>query len=111
MHPIAPPLLAWYDAGHRLFPWRGIDDLYRIWVSEIMLQQTRIQTVLDRGYYDRFLERFPTVEALAAADEDAVLAAWSGLGFYRRARNLHAGAKAVVAEYDEIGRASCRERV
>ena len=99
MHLIAPPLLAWYDAGHRAFPWRGIDDLYRIWVSEIMLQQTRIQTVLQGGFYDRFLARFPTVEVLAQADEDAVLAAWSGLGFYRRARNLHAGAKQVVAEH------------
>jgi len=99
LHAISPALLAWYDAGHRRFPWRGIDDLYRIWVSEIMLQQTRIQTVLDGGYYDRFLGRFPTVEALAAADEEEVLACWSGLGFYRRARNLHAGAKIVVAEH------------
>ncbi len=101
MHPpsVAPALLAWYDAGHRTFPWRGIDDLYRIWVSEIMLQQTRIRTVLERGYYKRFLERFPTVAALAAADEDDVLAAWSGLGFYRRARNLHAAARVVVAEH------------
>jgi A/G-specific adenine glycosylase len=99
MHRIAPPLLDWYDAGHRRFPWRGISDLYRIWVSEIMLQQTRVQTVLQRGYYHRFLERFPTVAALAAADEDDVLAVWSGLGFYRRARNLHAGARLVVSEH------------
>jgi len=95
---LAAPLLAWYDAGHRPLPWRGIDDLYRIWVSEVMLQQTRVDTVL--GYYDHFLERFPTVQALAAADLDDVVAAWSGLGFYGRARRLHAGAVLVAEQHD-----------
>lgn len=94
---LARPLLSWYDAGHRQLPWRGIDDLYAIWVSEVMLQQTRVETVL--RYYDRFLARFPTVHDLAAAEEADVLAAWSGLGFYRRARNLHRGAQIVVRDH------------
>lgn len=88
-------LLAWYDANKRDLPWRGAREAYRVWVSEIMLQQTRAETVT--GYYARFLARFPTVEALAAADEADVLKAWEGLGYYSRARNLHACAKAVCA--------------
>ena len=72
--------------GHRDLPWRRTTDPYRIWVSEIMLQQTRAAAVVP--YYHRFLERFPTVEALAAAGEQEVLALWSGLGYYSRARNL-----------------------
>jgi A/G-specific adenine glycosylase len=88
-------LLSWYDAGHRDLPWRGTSDPYRIWVSEIMLQQTRAQTVIP--YYERFLARFPTVEALAAAPEDDLLALWSGLGYYSRARNLKRAAAEVVA--------------
>jgi len=79
-------------------PWRETDDPYRIWVSEIMLQQTRVDTV--RDYYDRFLEAFPTVEALAAADRDTVLKHWEGLGFYARARHLHEAAQHVVDEHD-----------
>jgi A/G-specific adenine glycosylase len=90
-------LLAWYDRAARDLPWRRSRDPYAIWVSEVMLQQTRVDTVL--RYYDRFLIRFPTPYALAAADEDAVMAAWSGLGYYRRARNLHAGVREVVARY------------
>ena len=92
---IADLLLGWYRRGHRDLPWRRSTDPYRVWLSEIMLQQTRAQTVIP--YYERFLERFPTVEALAAAREPDVLAAWSGLGYYSRARNLRRGAQQVVA--------------
>jgi A/G-specific adenine glycosylase len=88
-------LLGWYAANKRDLPWRRTQDPYRIWVSEIMLQQTRVAAVL--GYYKRFLKTFPTVKALAKADEAEVLAAWSGLGYYRRARMMHAAAKLVVA--------------
>ena len=87
-------LLAWYARGHRDLPWRDTRDPYRIWVSEIMLQQTRAQAVIP--YYHRFLERFPSVEALAAAAEDEVLALWSGLGYYSRARNLRLAARQIV---------------
>jgi A/G-specific adenine glycosylase len=90
-------LLAWFDIHRRDLPWRRTRDPYAIWVSEIMLQQTRVAAVLD--HYASWMQRFPTVETLAAAGEDEVLAAWSGLGYYRRARFLHKGAKAVVAEY------------
>jgi A/G-specific adenine glycosylase len=93
--PVARALLAWFGKGHRDLPWRQTTDPYRIWVSEIMLQQTRSQTVIP--YYERFLERFPTVEALAAAPEAEVLALWSGLGYYTRARNLRRGAQQVAA--------------
>ena len=81
--------------GHRDLPWRRTADPYRIWISEIMLQQTRAQAVIP--YYERFLERFPTVQALAAAREEEVLALWSGLGYYSRARNLRTAAMAVSA--------------
>ena len=89
-------LLAWYDAHKRDLPWRRDRDPYRVWISEIMLQQTRVNAVVD--YYQRFLWRFPTVEKLAAAREASVLAAWSGLGYYRRARMLHAAAKQIAKE-------------
>ena len=97
---IADLLLAWYDQHARTLPWRGIHDPYRTWVSETMLQQTRVETVL--GYYARFLERFPTVADLAAAPEDDVLKMWEGLGYYSRARNLHKGAKQVMTEYGGV---------
>lgn len=87
-------LLDWYDENKRSMPWRDTDDPYRIWVAEIMLQQTRVDTV--REYYHRFLESFPTVEDLAAADRDTVLKHWEGLGFYARARHLHEAAQHVV---------------
>jgi len=87
--------LAWYRQGHRDLPWRRTADPYRIWVSEIMLQQTRAQAVIP--YYQRFLDRFPSVEALAAAAEPDVLALWAGLGYYSRARNLRRAAQQVVA--------------
>ena len=89
-------LLQWYDENARVLPWRGEKDPYRVWLSEIMLQQTQTQTV--KGYYARFLERFPDVFALAAAPEEEVLKLWEGLGYYTRARNLHAAAKAVAGE-------------
>ena len=88
-------LLAWYARGHRDLPWRNTHDPYPIWVSEIMLQQTRAQAVIP--YYRCFLERFPTVLALAAAAEDDVLALWSGLGYYARARNLRRAAQRIAA--------------
>jgi A/G-specific adenine glycosylase len=87
-------LLVWYDDHRRNLPWRKNTDPYRVWVSEIMLQQTRVETVIP--YYESFLERFPTVELLARATQEEVLARWSGLGYYRRARQLHAAAQAVV---------------
>jgi A/G-specific adenine glycosylase len=90
-------LLAWYDRHRRDLPWRANRDPYRVWLSEIMLQQTRVAAVIE--HYQEFLRRFPTVEKLAAAREASVLAAWSGLGYYRRARMLHAAAKVVVREY------------
>jgi A/G-specific adenine glycosylase len=90
-------LLAWYDANARDLPWRRTRDPYAIWVSEIMLQQTRVETVIP--YYTRFLQRFPSALALADAPLDDVLAHWSGLGYYRRARLLHEGARAVVRDH------------
>src|SRR6266478_8409581 len=87
-------LLAWYDRNARNLPWRQDRDPYRVWLSEIMLQQTRVAAVLE--HYRRFLEKFPDVRTLAAARQASVLAAWSGLGYYRRARMLHAAAKVVV---------------
>ncbi len=93
-------LLAWWDAGHRPLPWRfpqhGADP-YRVWLAEVMLQQTQVRTVL--RYYARFVARFETLEALAAADEDEVLALWSGLGYYARGRNLLAAARAAVERH------------
>lgn len=90
-------VLGWYDEHRRDLPWRKTRDPYRIWLSEIMLQQTRVAAVLE--HYRVFLERFPNVEVLAAASEDAVLAAWSGLGYYRRARMLHRCARQIVNQY------------
>ena len=90
-------LLAWYDEQRRDLPWRKSRDPYRVWLSEIMLQQTRVAAVIER--YEEFLRRFPTVENLARAREASVLAAWSGLGYYRRARMMHAAAKVVVREW------------
>lgn len=94
---VSPPqaLLAWYDRHRRELPWRASGDPYRIWVSEVMLQQTRVETVLP--YFERFLERFPSVEELAAAAVDELLALWSGLGYYRRGRQMHAAARRIVA--------------
>ncbi len=91
-------VLAWYDRHRRTLPWRAgpgeVSEPYRVWISEIMLQQTTVAAV--RGYYARFLARFPTIETLAAAELDAVLEVWAGLGYYARARNLHACAREIV---------------
>jgi len=94
---LRPRLLAWFDREKRELPWRGTRDPYAIWVSEVMLQQTTVQTVLPR--FGPFLRKFPTVAALARARPDAVLAAWSGLGYYARARNLHRAARIVVEKH------------
>jgi A/G-specific adenine glycosylase len=93
-------LLLWYDQNRRDLPWRQDRDPYRVWLSEIMLQQTRVSAVLE--HYRRFLLRFPTVQKLASARESSVLAAWSGLGYYRRARMMHAAAKAIVKRHGGI---------
>ncbi len=89
-------LMHWYRASARELPWRGVRDPYRTWVSEVMLQQTRVAAVLD--HYDRFLRKFPTIVSLALAQEAEVLALWSGLGYYRRARMLHKAAQFLVSE-------------
>ncbi|HZT55932.1 MAG TPA: A/G-specific adenine glycosylase, partial [Burkholderiaceae bacterium] len=94
----AARLIDWQRShGRHTLPWQNTRDPYRVWLSEIMLQQTQVATVL--GYYERFLQRFPDVTALAAASLDDVFALWSGLGYYSRARNLHRCAQAVVAEH------------
>ncbi|MGA0598931.1 A/G-specific adenine glycosylase [Enterovirga sp. CN4-39] len=99
--PQAADLLCWYDRHRRDLPWRArpgeTPDPYRVWLSEIMLQQTTVTAV--RPYFAAFLQRFPTVEALAAAPSEAVMSAWAGLGYYSRARNLHACAQAVVGQH------------
>jgi len=91
-------LLRWYDVDRRDLPWRNSRDPYAIWISETMLQQTRVETVIP--YYQRFLERFPTVDALATADQEDVYKLWTGLGYYSRARNLHRAAQSVVDQHD-----------
>jgi A/G-specific adenine glycosylase len=92
---ITRPLLRWFDREARDLPWRQTSDPYAIWVSEIMLQQTQVETV--KPYYERFLRRFPTVQRLARARLDAVLKSWEGLGYYSRARNIHKAARQIVA--------------
>lgn len=87
-------LYDWYDANHRVLPWRETDNPYYIWLSEVILQQTRVVQGMD--YYDRFVRTYPTIDLLAAADEDEVLRLWQGLGYYSRARNLHKAAKMIV---------------
>jgi len=91
-------LLAWYHRHARSLPWRGHPNAYAVWVSEIMLQQTRVDTVIP--YFDRWMGRFPAVKDLADASEQDVLIAWEGLGYYSRARNLHKAAKIVLEKYD-----------
>lgn len=95
--PLAADLHDWYARNHRVLPWRGITDAYRIWISEIILQQTRV--VQGYAYYNRFVSRFPDVRALAAADDDEVMKLWQGLGYYSRARNLLAAARQVVERF------------
>lgn len=90
--------LTWYDHEKRQLPWRYDHDPYRIWISEIMLQQTRVETVID--YFYRFMEKFPTIKTLADAPEDELLKVWEGLGYYSRARNLQKAAQQIMAEYN-----------
>lgn len=94
---IAAPLLAWYDKGRRILPWREEPTPYHVWLSEIMLQQTRVEAV--KPYYDRFLQALPDIGSLAAADEERLLKLWEGLGYYNRARNLKKAAQILVSEY------------
>lgn len=96
--PFRRALLAWYHKHHRQLPWRQTHDPYAIWVSEVMLQQTQVATVIE--YYARFLRRFPTVRRLAEASEQEVLMRWAGLGYYRRARQMHAAAGQIVQQHD-----------
>ena len=95
---IRTPLLRWYDANRRDLPWRRSSDPYEIWISEAMLQQTRVETVIP--YWERFLETFPDVESLARAPLDDIYTVWTGLGYYSRARNLKHAAETIVAEYE-----------
>lgn len=95
---IAKPLLTWYDSGHRDLPWRQNKEAYRIWVSEIMLQQTRVEAVIP--YYHRFLQNFPDIASLSAAPEDKLLKCWEGLGYYSRVRNMQKAAITVMEEYN-----------
>ncbi len=94
---LARKLLNWYSRHARVLPWRGHPDSYAVWVSEIMLQQTRVEAVIP--YFMRWMDRFPSIPELATAPEQEVLSLWEGLGYYSRARNLHKAAKMVVAEY------------
>ncbi len=93
-------LITWFKTNQRDLPWRKDQDPYKVWVSEIMLQQTRVETVIP--YYNRFIAKFPTIKALAKADEGDVLKAWEGLGYYSRARNLQAAVREVAEQYDGI---------
>jgi A/G-specific adenine glycosylase len=97
-HPITETLLNWYSKNARQLPWRAIPSPYRTFVSEIMLQQTRVETVLP--YFDRWMQTFPDVQRLASAEEQQVLKLWEGLGYYSRARNLHKAAKAIVENHN-----------
>ena len=90
--------LDWYYQHKRTLPWRGTNNPYYIWISEIMLQQTRVDTVI--GYYYRFIEKYPTIQDLANAEEESLLKVWEGLGYYSRARNLKAAAQQVVEQFE-----------
>ena len=98
MNRLASTLLAWYQANKRILPWRGHPAAYAVWVSEIMLQQTRVETVIP--YFQAWMRLFPDIQSLSQASEQDVLNAWEGLGYYSRARNLHKAAKIVVQEYE-----------
>jgi A/G-specific adenine glycosylase len=94
---VLKPLVSWFEENQRPLPWRATYDPYHVWISEVMLQQTQVETVLP--YYERFISGLPTVDALARADEQRVLTLWAGLGYYRRAKNLMAAAKIIVEKY------------
>ena len=97
---IVGPLSGWYKENKRILPWREARNPYYIWVSEIMLQQTRVEAV--KSYYTRFLEELPDIKALAEVPEDRLLKLWEGLGYYNRARNLKAAAQQVMEEYNGV---------
>lgn len=97
---IVMPLLMWYDENKRILPWREDGDPYRIWVSEIMLQQTRVEAV--KPYFDRFVRSLPDVKSLAEAKEDTLLKLWEGLGYYNRVKNMQKAARMIVEEYDGV---------
>jgi A/G-specific adenine glycosylase len=94
---VLEPLIRWFEENQRPLPWRSSYDPYRVWISEVMLQQTQVETALP--YYERFIREFPTIKALANADEERVLTLWAGLGYYRRAKNLMAAAREIVAKH------------
>ncbi|SET10602.1 A/G-specific DNA-adenine glycosylase [Natronincola peptidivorans] len=91
-------LIEWYEKNHRKLPWRETKNPYYIWISEVMLQQTRVDTVID--YYHRFIQKFPTIKDLAEAEEEVVLKAWEGLGYYSRGRRIHLAAKIIMDQHD-----------
>ena len=95
---IVQPLVSWFRKNKRDLPWRHNPDAYRVWISEIMLQQTRVEAV--KGYYDRFLKAFPTVKDLAEAEEDKLLKLWEGLGYYNRVRNMQKAAQQIMVDYN-----------
>ena len=97
---LAEPLLSWYDEHARILPWREEPTAYRVWVSEIMLQQTRVEAV--KPYYERFMEALPGIRELAACPEERLLKLWEGLGYYNRARNLKKAAEILVEEYEGV---------
>lgn len=104
---LAQPLLAWYDRGRRILPWREDPTPYHVWVSEIMLQQTRVEAV--KPYYDRFMEKLPDIRALAGAKEEELLKLWEGLGYYNRVRNLNRAAVQIMEQYGGIMPDTCEE--
>lgn len=104
---IVSPLLAWYRENRRILPWRENTDPYRVWVSEIMLQQTRVDTVIP--YYNRFLERLPDIRSLAEVPEEDLLKLWEGLGYYSRVRNMQKAARAIVKDFGGVFPAEYRE--
>lgn len=97
---IVTPLLEWYGRNARILPWRENTDPYRVWVSEIMLQQTRVETV--KPYFERFLKQLPTIADLAAAEEETLLKLWEGLGYYTRVRNLQKAAQVICKEHGGV---------
>ena len=98
LNPLVEPAVIWYEKNKRDLPWRRDNHPYHIWVSEIMLQQTRVEAV--KGYYERFLHRLPTIEALADCPEDELLKLWEGLGYYNRVRNMQRAAKVIMESYN-----------
>ena len=105
MNRFSETLIEWYGANGRDLPWRKTSDPYRIWISEIVLQQTRVAQGMD--YFRRFMERFPDVTALAEAPEDEVMRCWQGLGYYSRARNLHEAARSMNGRFPDTYQGVC----